>query len=240
MTRQVAEHPFVGTGPFVLRAHVEAGRHVRPRREVLGDPGPACRHQFTFYDQRRRGPRRCTGGTVDVVRQFSVASGQQLLQRQLQRHPAQVDAHRERRCEPTSPVHRARVARRSRSASTGPPPSTRCSRASPTSATTDRSRRYPVHQHDRPAAGPEHRRGEVVLSAAGLRPGSPPPADRQRRTGDTRVRGRGVGGEGHRGEHQRQDRGLVGVLRQGHLRELDWLDATIRLVDSGARVPTCS
>ena len=48
------ESTFIGTGPFVLGLHAEAGRHVHPQREVLGHQGAAAAPSSPSTTPRRR------------------------------------------------------------------------------------------------------------------------------------------------------------------------------------------
>jgi peptide/nickel transport system substrate-binding protein len=83
---------FVGTGPFVLKSYtVKQGATFARNEKYWGTKALPAATEFTFYDQQTPQILALTGGTVDVVGQFSVVSGPAAAQRQLpQRHPAQV------------------------------------------------------------------------------------------------------------------------------------------------------
>jgi peptide/nickel transport system substrate-binding protein len=102
---------FVGTGPFVLKSYtVKQGATFARNEKYWGTKALPAATQFTFYDQQTPQILALTGGTVDVVGQFSVAGGQQLLNGSYNVIRLKSSAHRElsMRCD-QSPFTDARV-----------------------------------------------------------------------------------------------------------------------------------
>jgi len=87
---------FVGTGPFVLKSYtVKQGATFARNEKYWGTKALPAATEFTFYDQQTPQILALTGGTVDVVGQFSVAGGQQLLNGSYNVIRLKSSAHRE-------------------------------------------------------------------------------------------------------------------------------------------------
>ena len=199
---------FIGTGPFVLKSYTaKQGATFARNEKYWGTKALPAATEFTFYDQQTPQILALTGGTIDVVGQFSVAGGEQLLNGSYNVIKLKSSAHRElsMRCD-QAPFTDPRV--RQAIALTLDRPAIIHALFKGFADLGNDSPFAPVFPSTNTtvaAAGPEHRQGEV----AAVRRRAPvrvlDPADRQRRAGDPRVRAdRGAGGEGHRGEHQRR------------------------------------
>ena len=102
------ETTFVGTGPFKLGSYTPKSGATFTRNEAYwGKKALPSQTQFTFYDTQNPLILALTGGTIDVVGQFSVSGARGTAHRQLQHHQAEVqrappavDAQRQ------GPVHR--------------------------------------------------------------------------------------------------------------------------------------
>src|SRR5580692_6287737 len=71
---------FVGTGPFVLKSYTpKVGAAFTRNEQYWGTKALPAATEFTFYDSQTPGILALTGGTIDVVGQFAVAGGEQLL-----------------------------------------------------------------------------------------------------------------------------------------------------------------
>jgi peptide/nickel transport system substrate-binding protein len=87
---------FVGTGPFVLKSYTpKVGASFTRNEHYWGTPAVPAATQFTFYDSQTPQILALTGGTVDVVGQFAVAGGQQLLSGAYTVSRLKSSAHRE-------------------------------------------------------------------------------------------------------------------------------------------------
>jgi peptide/nickel transport system substrate-binding protein len=74
------EATFPGTGPFVLKSYTpKVGASFTRNESYWGPKALPAATEFTFYDTETPLILALTGGTVDVVGQFSVTGGQQLL-----------------------------------------------------------------------------------------------------------------------------------------------------------------
>jgi peptide/nickel transport system substrate-binding protein len=134
------ESTFIGTGPFKLGSYTpKSGATFTRNESYWGTKALPSQTQFTFYATQPPSVVAMTGGTIDVLGQFSTAGGEA-------------------------------SGRRSRSASTGRRSCSRCSRASPTSATTARSR--PCSRPPTPASR-SARRTSPRPSPCSPRPGTP-------------------------------------------------------------------
>ena len=88
---------FVGTGPFVLKSYTpKQGASVHPQRELLGHrrPSPPA-PSSPSTPLRRPAILALTSGTIDVLGQFSVSGGQQLLNGSYNVIKLKSSAHRE-------------------------------------------------------------------------------------------------------------------------------------------------
>src|SRR6266699_5276374 len=71
---------FVGTGPFVLKSYTpKVGASFTRNAQYWGPKALPAATEFTFYDTQTPLILALTGGTIDVVGQFAVAGGEQLL-----------------------------------------------------------------------------------------------------------------------------------------------------------------
>jgi peptide/nickel transport system substrate-binding protein len=71
---------FVGTGPFTLGSYTpKSGATFTRNASYWGPKALPSQTQFTFYDTQDSGVVGLTGGTIDVIGQFSVSGGQALL-----------------------------------------------------------------------------------------------------------------------------------------------------------------
>ena len=74
------QSPFLGTGPFVLGSYTpKTGATFTRNESYWGTKALPSQTQFTFYDTQDSGVVGLTGGTIDVIGQFSVSGGQALL-----------------------------------------------------------------------------------------------------------------------------------------------------------------
>ena len=90
------ESSFVGTGPFVKTSYTPKSGAMFTRNESYwGTKALPSQTQFTFYDEQNASVVALTGGTIDVVGQFSVAGGQALLNGSYNVIKLKSSAHRE-------------------------------------------------------------------------------------------------------------------------------------------------
>jgi len=74
------ESSFIGTGPFVLKSYTaKQGASFTRNENYWGRKALPAATEFTFYDQQTPQILALTGGQIDVVGQFSVSGGEQLL-----------------------------------------------------------------------------------------------------------------------------------------------------------------
>jgi peptide/nickel transport system substrate-binding protein len=74
------ESSFVGTGPFVLGSYTaKQGATFTRNSSYWGTKALPSQTQFTFYDTQAPSILALTGGSIDVVGQFSVSGAEQLL-----------------------------------------------------------------------------------------------------------------------------------------------------------------
>ena len=74
------ESSFVGTGPFVRSSYTpKSGATFTRNEQYWGKKALPSQTQFTFYDTQPPEILALTGGTIDVVGQFSVSGAQELL-----------------------------------------------------------------------------------------------------------------------------------------------------------------
>jgi peptide/nickel transport system substrate-binding protein len=74
------ESSFVGTGPFVLKSYTpKVGASFTRNAQYWGTKALPAATEFTFYGTQTPLVLALTGGTIDVVGQFAVAGGEQLL-----------------------------------------------------------------------------------------------------------------------------------------------------------------
>jgi peptide/nickel transport system substrate-binding protein len=71
---------FVGTGPFILKSYTaKVGASFTANPAYWGTKALPAATQFTFYATQTPGVLALTAGTIDVLGQFSVTGGEQLL-----------------------------------------------------------------------------------------------------------------------------------------------------------------
>ncbi len=87
---------FIGTGPFVLKSYTaKQGASFTRNTKYWGTKAKPAATEFTFYDTETPLVLALTSGTIDVVGQFSVAGGPQLLNGQYTVSRLKSSAHRE-------------------------------------------------------------------------------------------------------------------------------------------------
>jgi peptide/nickel transport system substrate-binding protein len=105
------ESSFVGTGPFVLKSYTQKqGASFVRNEKYWGPKATPAGTEFTFYDTDTPAILALTSGTLDVVGQFSVSGGEQLLNGSYNVIKLKSSAHRElsMRCD-QAPFNDARV-----------------------------------------------------------------------------------------------------------------------------------
>ena len=74
------ESTFVGTGPFVLKSYTaKVGASFTANPSYWGTKALPAATEFTFYDTQTPGIAALSSGSIDVLGQFSVSGGEQLL-----------------------------------------------------------------------------------------------------------------------------------------------------------------
>ena len=74
------ESTFVGTGPFILKSYTpKVGASFTANPSYWGTKALPAATQFTFYDTQTPGVLALTAGSIDVLGQFAVSGGEQLL-----------------------------------------------------------------------------------------------------------------------------------------------------------------
>ena len=87
---------FIGTGPFVLGSYTpKSGATFTRNESYWGTKALPSQTQFTFYDAQNAQVVALTGGTINVVGQFSVAGGESLLNGGYNLIKLKSSAHRE-------------------------------------------------------------------------------------------------------------------------------------------------
>jgi peptide/nickel transport system substrate-binding protein len=87
---------FIGTGPFVLGSYTpKSGATFTRNEQYWGTKALPSQTQFTFYDTQAASVLALTGGTIDVVGQFSVSGGEALLNGSYKIIKLKSSAHRE-------------------------------------------------------------------------------------------------------------------------------------------------
>ncbi|HEX9033555.1 MAG TPA: ABC transporter substrate-binding protein [Streptosporangiaceae bacterium] len=90
------ESSFIGTGPFVLKSYTpKQGASFTRNEKYWGTKALPAATEFTFFDTETPLVLALTGGTIDVVGQFSVAGGPQLLNGSYTVSKLRSSAHRE-------------------------------------------------------------------------------------------------------------------------------------------------
>jgi peptide/nickel transport system substrate-binding protein len=71
---------FIGTGPFVMKTYTpKVGASFTRNEQYWGPKALPAATEFTFYDSQTPQILALTGGTLDLIGQFSVSGGEQLL-----------------------------------------------------------------------------------------------------------------------------------------------------------------
>jgi peptide/nickel transport system substrate-binding protein len=87
---------FIGTGPFVLKTYTpKQGASFTRNAQYWGKKALPAATEFTFYDTQTPSVLALTSGTIDVVGQFSVTGGEQLLNGSYHVIKLKSSAHRE-------------------------------------------------------------------------------------------------------------------------------------------------
>ncbi len=87
---------FIGTGPFVLKSYTpNVGASFVRNEKYWGKKALPAATEFTFYATETPGVLALTGGTIDVLGQFSVSGGPQLLNGNYNISKLRSSAHRE-------------------------------------------------------------------------------------------------------------------------------------------------
>jgi peptide/nickel transport system substrate-binding protein len=87
---------FLGTGPFVLSSYTpKVGANFTRNESYWGTKALPSATQFTFYDTQAPSILALTGGTIDVLGQFSVTGGEALLSSGYNVIKLKSSAHRE-------------------------------------------------------------------------------------------------------------------------------------------------
>ncbi len=90
------ESSFIGTGPFILSSYTaKVGASFTRNEHYWGTNALPAKTEFTFYQTQAPQILALTGGTVDVVGQFSVSGGEQLLTGGYNVSKLKSSAHRE-------------------------------------------------------------------------------------------------------------------------------------------------
>ncbi|MGH3253173.1 MAG: ABC transporter substrate-binding protein, partial [Trebonia sp.] len=104
---------FLGTGPFLFKSYTpKVGAAFTANPSYWGTKALPAATRFTFYDTQTPGILALTAGTIDVLGQFAVSGGQQLLTGGYKVIKLKSSAHRElsMRCD-TGPFTDPRVRR---------------------------------------------------------------------------------------------------------------------------------
>jgi peptide/nickel transport system substrate-binding protein len=87
---------FIGTGPFVLKSYTpKVGASFTRNPSYWGKKALPSATEFTFYDTQTPSILALTSGSIDVVGQFSVTGGEQLLNGSYNVIKLKSSAHRE-------------------------------------------------------------------------------------------------------------------------------------------------
>ena len=71
---------FIGTGPFILKSYTaKVGASFTRNPSYWGTKALPAATEFTFYDSQTPGVLALSAGSIDVLGQFSVSGGEQLL-----------------------------------------------------------------------------------------------------------------------------------------------------------------
>jgi peptide/nickel transport system substrate-binding protein len=87
---------FIGTGPFTLGSYTpKVGAEFVRNESYWGAKALPSTTEFTFYDTQTPGVLALTGGTIDILGQFAVSGGEQLLSGSYNVIKLKSSAHRE-------------------------------------------------------------------------------------------------------------------------------------------------
>ena len=218
------ETSFPGTGPFVLKSYTaKQGASFVRNEKYWGTKAKPAATEFTFYDTETPLVLALTGGTIDVVGQFSVTGGPQILSGPYNVVKLKSSAHRELSMRnDQAPFTDPRV-RRAIALTLDRPAIVKAlfngladlgndSPFAPVFPSTDTS----IAQRAKNIA-----EAKALLSGRRSPERLQHPAAGQPAAGDPAVRAdHPAGGQGHRRQHQRQGRAVVGVLRQLQVRDV--------------------
>ena len=219
------QRSFIGTGPFMLKSYTpKVGASFTRNEQLLGHEGPAGRRPSSpSTTLRRRRSCALTGGTIDVVGQFSVTGGEQLLNGGLNVIKLKSSAHRELSMRnDQAPFTDPRV-RQAIALTLDRPAIVQALFKGYADLGNDSpfAPVFPSTNTSVPQRAKDLAKAKSLLSGRRSQQRLLDPADRQRRPGDpARTRRSSRRRPSHRREHQPHDRGLVDLLRQGDLREL--------------------
>ena len=90
------ESTFIGTGPFILKSYTaKVGASFTANPSYWGTKALPAATQFTFYETQTPGILALTAGSIDVLGQFAVTGGEQLLTGSYNIIKLKSSAHRE-------------------------------------------------------------------------------------------------------------------------------------------------
>ena len=90
------ESTFIGTGPFILKSYTaKVGASFTANPSYWGTKALPAATQFTFYETQTPGILALTAGNIDVLGQFAVTGGEQLLTGSYNIIKLKSSAHRE-------------------------------------------------------------------------------------------------------------------------------------------------
>ena len=215
---------FIGTGPFVLGSYTpKVGATFTRNESYWGTKALPSQTQFTFYDTPTASILALTGGTIDVLGQFSVTGGEALLSGSYNVIKLKSSAHRELSMRnDQAPFTDPRV-RQAIALTLNRPEIVTALFKGDADIGNDSpfAPVFPSTNTSVPQRVQNISHGQVAAGGRGTPVGLLHQARHRERPGDPRVRPdhRAVRG-GHRGEDQPHRGKLDPVLRQGHVREL--------------------
>ncbi len=230
---------FIGTGPFVLGSYTpKSGATFTRNESYWGTKALPSQTVFTFYDTQNPSILALTGGTIDVVGQFSVSGAQELLTGSYNVIKLKSSAHRElsMRCD-QAPFTDPRV-RQAVALTLNRPAIVQALFKGYADIGNDSPVRagLPVGRHQHRAARDEHQPGQVTALRSRAQLRVQYPARHREPARNPRVRpDREAGGGGDRGEDQPEGGKLERYYGKATFGNSDWLDATMSLVDYGHR-----
>ena len=208
---------FIGTGPFVLGSYTpKVGATFTRNESYWGTKALPSQTQFTFYDTQPPSILALTGGTIDVLGQFSVIGGEALLGGNYNIIKLKSSAHRELSMRnDQAPFTDPRVRQAIALTLNRPQIVTALFKG----LVRPRQRQpvragLPLHEHERRAARAEHQPGQVAAGRGRASQWIHHHAGDREHPGDPGVRAdRGAVRGGHRREDQPQRGTPIQVLR---------------------------